>query len=410
MLNINPDIDSRKRIAPKRFRFFLAVLLIVLLSAIWGCEMWGVEIVRRCLDSTSQCVGQGSEITDWLTRVASILSLCSLILVGYLFHWYSRYESSATELANQLRAVGAHLIVSESDPDGTITHVNQAFIDTSGYSREEIIGKNHRMFNSGFYPKDFYRNLWTTVSAGHIWRGTFKNVTKGRNTYWLQATIVPFKDVWGRVSRYVALYTDITDAIARAESAERERRLRENLARINEELSSDVNTDKLTGLPNRRAFAAFADRILKVEREGVRPVSVLMIDLDFFKVINDSYGRDAGDDVLIELSRRWEKFVRSSDMLARIGGEEFCVLLNDATSDQAMIVAEKLRLAAAAHPVIYQCLPAGRQQIPVTVSIGIATATTVSAVLVDDIMQLADAALYEAKNTGRDHVVARSLN
>ena len=350
MLNINPDIDSRKRIAPKRFRFFLAVLLIVLLSAIWGCEMWGVEIVRRCLNSTSQCVGQGSEITDWLTGVASILSLCSLILVGYLFHWYSRYESSATELANQLRAVGAHLIVSESDPDGTITHVNQAFIDTSGYSREEIIGKNHRMFNSGFYPKDFYRNLWTTVSAGHIWRGTFKNVTKGRNTYWLQATIVPFKDVWGRVSRYVALYTDITEAIARAESAERERRLRENLARINEELSSDVNTDKLTGLPNRRAFAAFADRILKVEREGVRPVSVLMIDLDFFKVINDSYGRDAGDDVLIELSRRWEKFVRSSDMLARIGGEEFCVLLNDATSDQAMIVAEKLRLAAAAHP------------------------------------------------------------
>ena len=135
-----------------------------------------------------------------------------------------------------------------------------------------------------------------------------------------------------------------------------------------------------------------------------------MIDLDFFKLINDSFGRDAGDHVLVELARRWEKFVRSSDMLARIGGEEFCVLLNDSTSNQAMVVAEKLRLAACMHPVIHQCRMAGRQEIPVTVSIGIATATTSNGVLVDDLMQLADAALYQAKNTGRDHVVARSLN
>jgi diguanylate cyclase (GGDEF)-like protein/PAS domain S-box-containing protein len=410
VLNTGSDIDSHDRIAPKRFRFFLVVLLAVLLTAIWGCEMWGAEIVRRCMDAGRQCADQRSEIVDWLIRVASILSLCALILVGYLFHWYSRYESSATELSNQLRAVGAHLIVSESDPDGTITHVNQAFIDTSGYSREEIIGNNHRMFSSGLYPKDFYRNLWMTVSAGQIWRGTFKNLTKDGSTYWLQATIVPFRDVWGRISRYVALYSDITEAIASAESAERDRRRRENLARINEELTSDVNTDKLTGLPNRRAFAAFADRMLKVEREGVRPVSVLMIDLDFFKLINDCYGREAGDCVLVELSRRWEKHVRSSDMLARIGGDEFCVLLNDATSDQAMIVAEKLRVAAAEHPVIYQCPPAGRQEIKVSVSIGIATSTTVSGVLLDEILQLADAALYEAKNTGRDHVVARNLN
>ena len=410
MLNTGSDIDTNKRIAPKRFRFFLVVLLVVMLTAIWGCEMWGTEIVRQCMDTSRRCVDQSSEIVNWLLWVASALSLCVLLLVGYLFHWYSRYESSATELSNQLRAVGAHLIVSESDPDGTITQVNQAFIDTSGYSREEIIGNNHRMFNSGLYPKDFYRNLWMTVSAGQIWRGTFKNLTKDGSTYWLQATIVPFRDVWGRISRYVALYSDITEAIASAESAERERRRRENLVRINEELISEVNTDKLTGLPNRRAFAAFADRMLKAEREGVRPVSVLMIDLDFFTLINDSYGRNAGDFVLIELSRRWEKHVRSSDMLARIGGEEFCVFLDGATSDQAMIVAEKLRIAASAHPVIYQCLPPGRQEIKVSISIGIATATTVSGVLLDEILQLADTALYEAKNTGRDHIVAKRLN
>ena len=208
----------------------------------------------------------------------------------------------------------------------------------------------------------------------------------------------------------MALYTVITDAVAHSESAEHERRLREHLSRIKEELASDANNDSLTGLPNRRAFSAFADKMLMVEREGLRPLSALMIDLDFFKLINDSYGHDAGDQVLVELTRRWEKLVRSSDMLARIGGEEFCVLLNDSSSNQSMIVAEKFRLAAAAHPVIYQSELAGRQEIPITVSIGIATASTLRGVLIDDIMRVSDVALYEAKNTGRDHIVARSLN
>ena len=139
-------------------------------------------------------------------------------------------------------------------------------------------------------------------------------------------------------------------------------------------------------------------------------MSALMLDLDFLKLINDSYGHDAGDQVLIELTRRWEKLVRSSDMLARIGGEEFCVLLNDSSSNQAMIVAEKFRLAAASNPVFYHSQLAGRQEIPITVSIGIATANTLSGVLIDDIMRVADVALYEAKNTGRDHIVALSLN
>ncbi len=353
---------------------------------------------------------QNSEAIDRFIYGAAILSLFVLAFMGYLFLWYFRYESSATELANQARAMGAHLIVSESDPDGNIIRVNQAFLDRSGYSLKEVVGKNHRMFNSGIYPKDFYRNLWMTVNSGRIWRGTFRNLTKTRNQYWVQATIVPFTNVWGKISRYVALYSDITDAIAHSESAEHERQLREHLTRIKDELASDANTDSLTGLPNRRAFSAFADKMLKVEREGMRPMSALMLDLDFLKLINDSYGHDAGDQVLIELTRRWEKLVRSSDMLARIGGEEFCVLLNDSSSNQAMIVAEKFRLAAATHPVFYQSQLAGRQEIPITVSIGIATANTLSGVLIDDIMRVADVALYEAKNTGRDHIVALSLN
>ena len=422
--NLNSDIPVQHRITPKRFRLGFIALLIVLLGSIWAGALYSVEILRQNIEVSMKAVSLSDSVTldplvaraldsasvDRFIYGAAILSILVLVFMGYLFLWYFRYESSATELTNQARAMGAHLIVSESDPDGNIIHVNQAFLDLSGYSLKEVIGKNHRMFNSGIYPKDFYRNLWMTVSSGHIWRGTFRNLTKTRNQYWVQATIVPFTNVWGKISRYVALYTDITDAVAHSESAEHERRLREHLSRIKEELASDANNDSLTGLPNRRAFSAFADKMLMVEREGLRPLSALMIDLDFFKLINDSYGHDAGDQVLVELTRRWEKLVRSSDMLARIGGEEFCVLLNDSSSNQSMIVAEKFRLAAAAHPVIYQSQLAGRQEIPITVSIGIATASTLRGVLIDDIMRVSDVALYEAKNTGRDHIVARSLN
>ena len=113
--------------------------------------------------------------------------------------------------------------------------------------------------------------------------------------------------------------------------------------------------------------------------------------------------------MLVELARRWEKFVRSSDMLARIGGEEFCVLLNDSTRNQAMVVAEKLRLAACMHPVIHQCRMAGRQEIPVTVSIGISTLADTDTTS-DEAIARADTALYRAKANGRNRVESAVKN
>ena len=424
--NPNPesDIAVQHRITPRRIRLGFVALLVVFLGFIWATALYGIKILRQISELSTErdllsdavalksLVAQAllSESVDRFIYGAASLSLLVLAFMGYLFLWYSRYESSATEMTNQARAMGAHLIVSESDPDGNIIRVNQAFLDRSGYTLGEVIGKNHRLFSSGMYPKDFYRNLWMTVSAGRIWRGTFCNLTKTRTHYWVQTTIVPFKNVWGKISRYVALYTDITDTVAHSESAEHERRLRGHLTRIRADLASGTNTDALTGLANRRAFSIFADRTLTVEREGPRHMSVLLMDLDFLGLINDSCGRAAGDQVLVELTRRWESLVRSSDMLARIGGDEFCVLLNASTSNQAMIVAEKFRLAAASHPVSYQSEFAGRQEVAITVSIGIATAITLSGVLFADIMRVADAALFEAKNTGRDHIFALCVN
>ena len=342
---------------------------------------------------------------------AGVLSLLLVLITGILYRWYIRYEISVSELSNQAKAMGAHLIISESDPGGRIVGVNDAFLAVSGYSREELIGKNHRMFNSGMYAKSFYTELWESLSAGKIWKGTFRNINKARRYYWVQVTIVPFTDAWGKISRYVALYTDITDAIVQSEKFLRERRLREELTRINRELVNDTNTDTLTGIANRRAFASFSDQIIKNTHHSAYPVSALMIDLDFFKTVNDSFGHEAGDIVLWELARRWSTAVRTSDMLARVGGEEFCVLLHNSNSAQAVIVAEKIRAITSGQPVYYED-PATKRtvEIPITVSIGVATADSLREVVMDELLRVADAALYEAKHAGRYRVVARKLD
>lgn len=368
------------------------------------------SVIMAVTGDTVILAQQHAESLDTYYWAAGGLTLLLMLITFVLYRWYLRYELSISELSNQAKAMGAHLIISESDPGGRIVGVNDAFLAVSGYTREELIGKNHRMFNSGMYAKSFYMELWETLSAGKIWKGTFRNINKARRYYWVQVTIVPFTDAWGKISRYVALYTDITDAIVQSEKFLRERRLREELTRINRELVSDSNTDALTGIANRRAFASFSDQIIKNTHHSAYPVSALMIDLDFFKTVNDSFGHEAGDVVLWELARRWSTAVRTSDMLARVGGEEFCVLLHNSNSTQAVIVAEKIRAITSSQPVYYDD-PATKRtvEIPITVSIGVATAESLREVVMDELLRVADAALYEAKHAGRYRVVARKL-
>ena len=136
-------------------------------------------------------------------------------------------------------------------------------------------------------------------------------------------------------------------------------------------------------------------------------MSVLMLDLDHFKQVNDTHGHAAGDAVLQEMARRWSGLIRGSDLLARLGGEEFCLLLPNTTSRQARQVAEKLRQACAASPVEWSSGEM-QQQLAVTVSIGLAGSEPSGAIDLNALLNDADQALYEAKRSGRNRVVAKS--
>jgi diguanylate cyclase (GGDEF)-like protein len=177
------------------------------------------------------------------------------------------------------------------------------------------------------------------------------------------------------------IYSDITDIVQNAQELER-------LATI----------DGMTGIYNRRHFLTLADREWQRARRYDRPISFLMIDIDYFKLINDTHGHQVGDDMITHLARVTRECKRDSDVLARLGGEEFALLLPETNPAQAEIVAERIRLEVSSNPLalVAQCVPA-------TVSIGVASATG-SMSNFAQLMSAADQALYEAKRSGRNRV------
>ena len=177
------------------------------------------------------------------------------------------------------------------------------------------------------------------------------------------------------------IYSDITDIVRNAQELER-------LATI----------DGMTGIYNRRHFLTLADREWQRARRYDRPISFLMIDIDYFKLINDTHGHQVGDDMITHLARVTRECKRDSDVLARLGGEEFALLLPETNPTQAEIVAERLRLEVSSNP-----LALVGQYVPATVSIGVSSATG-SMSNCAQLMSAADQALYEAKRSGRNRV------
>jgi diguanylate cyclase (GGDEF)-like protein len=182
------------------------------------------------------------------------------------------------------------------------------------------------------------------------------------------------------------IYSDITDIVKNARELER-------LA----------TTDGMTGIYNRRHFLALADHEWSRARRYGRPVSFLMVDIDYFKAVNDTFGHQVGDEMIVHLANLAHGCKRDTDVLARIGGEEFALLLPETDLVSAQVVAERLRREVATNP-----LTAAARAIPATVSIGVAFATD-SMSDVSDLMKAADQALYDAKRAGRNRVIASGV-
>ncbi|MBA5606325.1 diguanylate cyclase [Duganella sp. FT3S] len=303
----------------------------------------------------------------------------------------SELEAAHQKLLDSMREVGelkaaldAHAIVAFTDTRGVITRVNDKFCAISKYSREELIGKTHRLINSRHHSKGFFRDMWETISSGNVWNGEVCNRAKDGSLYWVHTTIVPFLGEDGLPTQYVAIRADITS-----------RKLAEQEAR------RMAMHDALTGLPNRRLMMDRLQQLLaKVVRDGQHG-GVLLLDMDRFKAINDTLGHAAGDELLCEVGRRLTQNLRAYDTVARLGGDEFVVLLHDLGSEphQARelteLIGEKLRFALA-QPYTLEGTPTHSSP-----SIG-ATIFNSADYSGDELIKRADMALYKAKQAGRN--------
>jgi diguanylate cyclase (GGDEF)-like protein len=180
-------------------------------------------------------------------------------------------------------------------------------------------------------------------------------------------------------------YTDITD-----------------LARTADQLEKLATTDSLTGLCNRRQFVALADREVGRFRRYGRPLSMLVLDIDKFKAVNDRFGHDVGDQMIQHVGNLCEENKRNPDAVARVGGEEFAILLPETDLESSCIVAERLRRMVAERP-----LETGGMRVPVTISVGVAELNP-AMTGTSDLMKLADRMLYEAKRSGRNRIASVS--
>lgn len=266
-----------------------------------------------------------------------------------------------------------------SDRTGAIQYVNPAFSATSGYSAQEVLGKNPRILNSGKTPLLQYAAMWQRLTQGESWAGELVNKRKDGSLYWEEAVISPVKDADGVITHFIGVQQDIT---ARREAEERARFL--------------AFHDSLTELPTRDlAKSRMSDAILEAEKSGGR-AALLFMDVDNLKRVNDSLGHGMGDRLLQSLVRRLETNMREGDLLARVGGDEFLlVVLNVKGSGVVEAIAQRI------HESLTTPLDLEGLEVPTTVSVGAAIYPDDGRNF-DELYRQADLAMYCAKKEGRN--------
>ncbi len=267
-----------------------------------------------------------------------------------------------------------------TNTQGDILDVNATFSFITGYSRDEVIGRNPRVLNSGRHDQAFFDAMWRDLRKQGHWSGEVWNRRKNGEVFAVMQTVSAVQDSEGNTQQYVSLFSDITP-----------------LKEHEQQLEFIAHYDALTGLPNR---VLLADRLqqamVQTQRRNLQ-LAVTYLDLDGFKAINDNHGHDAGDQLLVTVASRMDQVLRDGDTLARLGGDEFVAILLDLPNIEASVPLLTRLLTAASQPV-----HVGDLEMQVSASIGVTFYPQSEEEGADQLLRQADQAMYQAKLAGKN--------
>lgn len=308
---------------------------------------------------------------------------------GKVVHLAVSRDISKRKQAEQQLRIAATVFESQQgmmviDANNAILKVNKAFTEITGYTLEEIIGQNPRIFQSDRQDRDFYAAMWESINSTGAWEGEIWSRRKNGEIFPEYLTITAVKDLDGVVTHYVGTLTDITLRKAAAEKIER-------LAFY----------DPLTGLPNRRLLQDRLKLALASSHRNGRKGALLFIDLDNFKTLNDTFGHDMGDLLLQQVAARLSSCVREGDTVGRLGGDEFVIMLKDLSEQALEAAAQAEAIGHKILAIINQPFRLAQRDYFTTPSIG-ATLFTGHEQTVEELLKRADIAMYQAKTSGRN--------
>ncbi|MBU1659823.1 EAL domain-containing protein [bacterium] len=310
--------------------------------------------------------------------------ITTLIDVAKKFALQKELSKKAFLLEQKNKIIDEYVYMTVSNLDGVIQEASQAYLDFTGYKKEEIVGKNHSVFRDESLDPEVVQNLWEIILQDKVWKGELKNVKRNGEEYWIHTIISPLYDSNRTKIGYTSIKVDITD-----------RRRWENLS----------ITDSLTSVHNRRFFDHYMKRELKRSIWKRENFALLMIDVDCFKDYNDCYGHIQGDKALAAITTQMKKSIgHAVHDIFRIGGEVFAVIILNKEDASVKQIANELLHGIESLQIPHSLNKASDY---LTVSIGAVNLDGSSCnVNSDDIYNIADANLYKAKNDGRNKVVS----
>jgi diguanylate cyclase (GGDEF)-like protein/PAS domain S-box-containing protein len=369
------------------FLFGYIVLQILLsISIQWLLRKYLAPLVKlKSTMESMQAKGSVEQFVPLEVREGDQDEISKLTLAFNQMSEALKESEESMRLSNSIYQTNADAIL-VTDENNLIVDVNPAFTRITGYSPDEVLGKNPRIFNSGRHDKEFYVQMWHSILSENRWHGEIWDKRKNGEIYPKLVNIHLLRRADGSVYRHVAQFSDIT-----------EKKQKEEL------ISWHANYDPLTGLPNRRLLNERLEQVLLAGKRNNHFGALMFLDMDKFKVLNDTLGHDYGDMLLIEVAKRLKSNVREMDTVVRLGGDEFVVLIasiSEFLEDAIFIVAdvsEKIRKSLATP---YQL---NQYEYLSSPSIGVYLFDC-NKDLADEMLKRADMAMYQAKESGRNAV------